>query len=86
MIFGLITFLIASGLLERRPIPLLISVCVGFFYGGSLVFGVLPGVRSDVSWDGHLCGAAAGVLAAFAPMIGRPRDARVVDVDGKPVL
>lgn len=64
LIFGLTTFLIASGLLERRLVSLLIAACVGFLYGGSLVAGVAPGLRAGVSWDGHLCGAVAGVMAA----------------------
>jgi len=34
-----------------------------FFWGGVL-WGVLPGA-SGVSWQGHLFGAAAGVLAAW---------------------
>jgi membrane associated rhomboid family serine protease len=66
LIFGLTTFLIASGLFERRLIPLLVSACVGFLYGGALVSGVAPGFRSEVSWDGHLCGAVAGIVAAYA--------------------
>lgn len=79
LIFGLITFLIVSGLLERRPIPLLISLGVGFFYGGSLVFGVIPGLQSDVSWDGHVCGAAAGILAAYSLVLGGRRRTRAVE-------
>jgi len=34
-----------------------------FVYGG-ILFGVLPGTVG-VSWQGHLCGAIAGVLAAY---------------------
>ncbi|HKD38032.1 MAG TPA: rhomboid family intramembrane serine protease [Pirellulales bacterium] len=66
LVFGLITFLITSGFLERRIIPLLISLVVGFWYGGTLVFGVLPRLHSDVSWDGHLCSAVAGIIVAYA--------------------
>jgi membrane associated rhomboid family serine protease len=65
LIAGLTTFLILSGLLERRLIPLLVTVLVGFFYGGSLVLGVLPRLASQVSWDGHLCGAIAGGIVAY---------------------
>jgi membrane associated rhomboid family serine protease len=66
LIFGLITFLIVSGFLERRIVPLLISLVVGFWYSGTLLFGVLPRLHSDVSWDGHVCSAVAGVIVAYA--------------------
>ena len=42
LIFGLIAFLILSGLLERRFVPLAIAAIVGFGYGGTLISGVLP--------------------------------------------
>jgi membrane associated rhomboid family serine protease len=72
LISGLIAFLILSGLLEMRIVPLLIALFVGFLYGGSLVLGLLPRLGSEVSWDGHLCGAIAGALVAFA-LTRRPR-------------
>ena len=65
LVFGLIAFLILSGLLERRFIPLLISLFVGVTYGSTLVFGVLPN-QPGVSWDGHLFGAIAGALTAWS--------------------
>ena len=65
LIFGLIAFLIVSGLLERRLVPLLIALGVGFAYGGTLLSGIVPRFGSHISWDGHLCGAIAGVLIAF---------------------
>lgn len=65
LICGLIVFLIVSGWLERRFVPLAISVGVSFFYGGSLLLGVIPRFGSQVSWDGHLCGAVAGGIVAF---------------------
>ncbi len=65
LIFGLVTFLIISGLLERRIIPLIVSIAVGILYGGTLIWGVLPDRNSHVSWDGHLCGAIAGGLIAW---------------------
>jgi len=64
LVFGLIAFLILSGLLERRVVPLLVAVLVAFLYGGTLLWGVLPTVDCGVSWDGHLCGAFAGGLSA----------------------
>jgi membrane associated rhomboid family serine protease len=65
LIFGLIAFLIVSGLLEKRAVPLLIALGVGFFYGGTLLSGIVPQFQSNVSWDGHLCGAIAGGLIAY---------------------
>jgi membrane associated rhomboid family serine protease len=65
LISGLIAFLIVSGLLERRFVPLVISVVVIFFYGGSLLLGVVPRLGSHVSWDGHLFGAVAGGTVAY---------------------
>ena len=42
LVFGLIAFLIVSGILERRIIPMLISALVAFLYGGTLLSGILP--------------------------------------------
>jgi membrane associated rhomboid family serine protease len=66
LIFGLIAFLIVSGLRERRLVPLTIAVIVGFLYGGTLVSGVLPRFGSHISWDGHLFSAIAGGIVAYA--------------------
>lgn len=65
LISGLIAFLIVSGLLERRFVPLVISVVVIFLYGGSLLLGVVPRLGSHISWDGHLFGAVAGGIIAY---------------------
>jgi membrane associated rhomboid family serine protease len=66
LVCGLIVFLIASGILEKRAVPLMIALLVGFLYGGSLVSGIMPWVGPHVSWDGHLCGAFAGGTVAYA--------------------
>ncbi len=66
LIFGLVAFLIVSGLKERRTIPLIVAVVVGFLYGGTLLWGVLPSAGPEISWDGHLCGAIAGATVAYA--------------------
>ncbi|MCA9198776.1 MAG: rhomboid family intramembrane serine protease [Planctomycetales bacterium] len=65
LVFGLITFLISSGYFERRPIPMIIAVVVGFLYGFTLILGIIPKIGSRESWDGHLSGAVAGVIVAF---------------------
>ena len=39
------------------------GVVVAMFYGGSLLWGLLPNGR--MSWQGHLFGAIGGVIAAW---------------------
>lgn len=70
LVFGLAVFLIVSGLLERRLVPMLIAVFVTFMYGSSLLGGILPW-QSGVSWDGHLFGGIAGAVAAFFLVRGK---------------
>jgi membrane associated rhomboid family serine protease len=65
LVFGLVAFLILSGILERRFLPLLVSVVTLVLYGGTLLSGVLPTVGDHISWDGHLCSAIAGGLIAW---------------------
>ena len=76
LVFGLITFLIASGLLERRPIAMVVSVIVAVLYGTTLAWNVLPHT-SGVSWDGHLCGAIAGIAVAYGLARNRSRQAEL---------
>jgi membrane associated rhomboid family serine protease len=71
LVSGLTLFLILSGFLEQRLIPLLVAVLVGFLYGGSLILGVIPHFGSNISWDGHMCGAVAGGLVAYGLAPGR---------------
>lgn len=66
LIFGLIAFLIVSGLLEKRFVPLLVTMLVGILYGGSLLSGIMPRIGSHESWEGHLLGAIAGAVVAHA--------------------
>lgn len=70
LVFGLTTFLIAAGWLERRLLAVLVAVVTAVLFGGMLISGVLPTAGANVSWDGHLCGAVAGVLVAYV-LIGR---------------
>ncbi|MBD0864026.1 rhomboid family intramembrane serine protease [Gordonia sp. zg691] len=63
IIFGWLTFLIVRGLFNRDLWQILGGVVLFLIYG-SILWGVLP---SDplVSWQAHLFGAIAGVLAAW---------------------
>ena len=62
LIFGYFGYLVARGWYERSTIAIFMALLTLFLYGG-LVWGVLPS-RSFISWEGHLFGMLAGVLAA----------------------
>lgn len=64
LIYGLIAYLIVVGFREKHPISLIIALLVGFLYGGTLLWGVLP-TNERISWDGHLAGALAGAILAW---------------------
>jgi membrane associated rhomboid family serine protease len=63
VIFGWLTFLLVRGFFARSGLQILLAVGL-FLVWGSVLIGVLPG-QPDVSWQGHLSGALAGVLAAW---------------------
>ena len=62
LVFGYFGFLLGSGWFERSLKAIGIAAVVAVFYGG-LIFGVIPR-GSGVSWEGHLFGVIAGVIAA----------------------
>jgi membrane associated rhomboid family serine protease len=66
LIFGWLTFLVVFGLFVRRVWDIIIGLVVLFLYGGVLL-GAMPvlGQCGGVSWQGHLSGAVAGVVAAY---------------------
>jgi membrane associated rhomboid family serine protease len=76
LIYGLIAYLLVSGITERRILPMLIAILVGFLYGGTLASGVLPTLESHISWEGHLFGAIAG--GAIALLLTKDRDTEKV--------
>ena len=64
VIFSYIGFLLFSGIFRKSIIPIIIGLIVLFLYGGSLIRGIIPG-QQGISWQGHLFGAIAGVIAAY---------------------
>ena len=62
LVFGYFGFLVAQGWYERSIVSIVIAVGVLLLYGG-IIFGVLP-QSGFISWEGHLFGLIAGVLAA----------------------
>jgi membrane associated rhomboid family serine protease len=64
LIFGYISFLIFSGIFRMKFKALLVGIAIFFLYGGTMIFGVLP-TNPQVSWEGHLYGAIAGIITAW---------------------
>ncbi|MCE7869045.1 rhomboid family intramembrane serine protease [bacterium CPR1] len=62
LIYGYLGFLMAAGFFERKPLSIIISLVVGYFFWRALA-GVLPG-QVGISWEGHLFGFLGGVTAA----------------------
>jgi membrane associated rhomboid family serine protease len=62
VVFGLLGYLVARGVFDRKPMSILLGLGALGFYGGML-FGVLPN-RAGVSWQAHLFGLVSGIGAA----------------------
>lgn len=63
VIFGMFGFLVSYGFFERKVGSILLSLGVGFFYGG-MIWGVLPTMQR-ISWESHLFGFVGGLFAAY---------------------
>ena len=76
LIFGWLAFLVVFGIFARQVWDILLGLLVLIGYGGILL-GAVPVLDScgGVSWQGHLCGVLAGVLAAYV-LAGPERNAR----------
>jgi membrane associated rhomboid family serine protease len=64
LIIGWLGYLLGRAYFSRRVKWIIVAVLVLVFFG-TLLGGLLPSVGSEVSWQGHLSGFAAGVCAAW---------------------
>lgn len=60
-VFGLVGFLLAAAVIEKKPVTIAVGLVALFFYW-SFIFGFVP--KDGISWEGHLFGFIAGILAA----------------------
>jgi membrane associated rhomboid family serine protease len=70
VVFGYATYLLTRGFFDRKLWEIATAVIVGAVWGGTLLASLEP--HKYVSWQGHLMGGVAGVVAAYA-MASRDR-------------
>jgi membrane associated rhomboid family serine protease len=71
VVFGYAAYLLARGFFDRSAVELMVGLVVGVVWGGALLSSLVP--HTGVSWQGHLCGGLAGVLAAWLTRRQRPK-------------
>jgi membrane associated rhomboid family serine protease len=70
VVFGYATYLFARGVFNRSALEIAIGIVVGVVWGGALFASVVP--HQGISWQGHVCGAIGGVVAAW--LLARQRN------------
>jgi membrane associated rhomboid family serine protease len=70
VVFGYATYLLTRGIFNRSLLELVMGAVVGLVFGGVLLASLVP--HTGVSWQGHACGAVAGILAAW--LLARDRE------------
>jgi membrane associated rhomboid family serine protease len=66
VIYGIASFLFFSGIIRREKALMVITLLVGFLYGG-LIWGVFPQLfpNQPISWESHTMGLLAGLILAI---------------------
>lgn len=76
-VFGLFGLLVAGAWFDRTPGAIVLALIALALYGTTVLFGLLP--DQGVSWEGHVFGVVAGVLAAWLLRRRRPRSNEITD-------
>jgi membrane associated rhomboid family serine protease len=63
VVFGYATYLLTRGIFNRNVLELLTGAVVAVVWGSALLASVVP--HGNISWQGHVCGGIAGILAAW---------------------
>ncbi len=83
LVYALAGFLFFSGTFRRYRPLMAVSFLVVFAYG-SMVWGIFP-IEEQLSWEGHLSGALAGLLLAVAyRRIGPQAPAKELEIVREP--
>jgi membrane associated rhomboid family serine protease len=82
IVFGYATYLLTRGVFDRSALELLTGVVVGVVWGGALLASVVP--HYGISWQGHVCGAIGGVVAAWMLARERPGSGSAPSAGGRP--
>ena len=64
LVYGLAAFLFFSGIIRKHLGLISLSLLVVFLYG-SMVWGMVPLLYTNVSWESHMLGAFAGVMLSI---------------------
>ncbi len=80
VVFGYATYLLVRGLFDRSALELATGVLVGVVWGGALLSSLVP--HAGISWQAHLCGGIAGVIAAWLLAGPHPDVQRVTGPSG----
>jgi membrane associated rhomboid family serine protease len=65
IIYGLASFLFFSGIIRRYFRLIALSLLIVFLYG-SLVWGMMPDLYKNVSWESHMLGFISGIILAIS--------------------
>ncbi|HEY2437575.1 MAG TPA: rhomboid family intramembrane serine protease [Solirubrobacteraceae bacterium] len=84
LVFGYAAYLLARGFFDRSLLETLTGLIVGIVWGGALLASIVP--HYGVSWQGHVCGAVAGVLAAWFLRRDRTPSGSAAPGSGRPAL
>jgi membrane associated rhomboid family serine protease len=81
VVFGYAAYLLTRGFFDHSVLEVVTGIVVGIVWGGALLSSLVP--HYGISWQGHLCGAIAGVIAAWL-LAGRTQNRSARPPSGAP--
>ncbi len=87
LVYGLVAFLLTSGIIRKNRNLSAVALILIFLYG-SMVWGIFPQISmmdANISWEGHLFGAIAGVGLGWLYRHEGPEDELPEESDDEPM-